>query len=185
MRGRRLAALGAAALLALAAGCGDDDDGGAAGDGATAEPFALSSSAYGMADPIPARFTCDGDDVSPPLAWTAPPEGTASLAVLMDDLDAPGGTFTHWTGWDIPGSATGLEEGEGAPVQGTTDSGTTGYGGPCPPPGEEHRYVLTLYALDDDLGLVEGADREEFDAALEDRTLGRTTLIGTFTRGGG
>lgn len=178
-----MAALGVAAMLALAAGCGGGDDSATtAAVEAPSGPFALASTAYGMADPIPRRFTCEGADVSPPLTWTAAPEGTTSFAVLMDDLDAPGGSFTHWTGWDIPGSASALGEGEAAPSQGTTDFGTTGYGGPCPPPGEEHRYVLTLFALDDDLGLVEGADRAEFLDALADRQIGRTTLVGTFTR---
>ena len=180
-----LAALAAVAVLAVAVGCGGDDDDAADPTTATvtrAEPFALRSPAYGMADAIPARFTCDGDDVSPPLEWTAPPAATASLAVLMDDLDAPGGSFTHWTGWDIDAGTTDLREAEAAPAQGTTDFGTTGYGGPCPPPGEDHRYVITLYALDAELGLAEGADRTEFDAALADHELGRTTLIGTYTR---
>lgn len=170
-------------MLVIAAGCGGDDDPGttAAAD-APAEPFALTSTAYGMADPIPTRFTCEGADVSPPLTWTAPPDGTTSFVVLMDDLDAPGGSFTHWTAWDIPGSASGLGEGEAAPSQGTTDFGTTGYGGPCPPPGEQHRYVISLYALDEDLGLAEGADRQELEGALAERQIGQTTLVGTFTR---
>src|SRR5919201_4155538 len=95
--------------------------------------FALSSSAFRSGEPIPARHGCDGDDVSPPLAWSGVPAEARSLALVVDDPDAPGGTFTHWLAWGIDPSSDGLREGEPAPVEGRNDFGMTGYRGPCPP----------------------------------------------------
>ena len=97
--------------------------------------FALESSAFENAQAIPSRHTCEGEDVSPPLRWMNAPEGTRSLALVLDDPDAPGGVFTHWLGWGLDPAAGGLGEGEPAPGEGRNDFGTTGYRGPCPPAG--------------------------------------------------
>src|SRR6266536_2438083 len=97
--------------------------------------FELRSDAFGDGEPIPARYTCEGEDVSPPLAWTGVPEGAVSLALICDDPDAPSGTFTHWVAWGIDPSTGGLAEGQSAPREGPNGFGSGGYRGPCPPPG--------------------------------------------------
>lgn len=107
----------------------------------------LTSSAFADGARIPARFTCDGKDVSPPLRWTAPPRGTRYLRLTLFDPDAPGGGFTHWRA-RIPATWRALREAQHAPVEGGNDFGRRGYTGPCPPPGRAHRYVFTLRAVD-------------------------------------
>jgi Phosphatidylethanolamine-binding protein len=97
--------------------------------------FSLTSSAFAHEDAIPRRHTCDGEDRSPPLWWSAPPAGTRSLVLILDDPDAPGGRFIHWLVWGITPDAGGLAEGELAPLEGRNDFGTVGYRGPCPPRG--------------------------------------------------
>lgn len=142
----------------------------------------LTSAAFAPGEPIPRRHTCEGEDVSPPLAWTAVPDGAASLALFVDDPDAPGGSFTHWLAWGLDPAAGGLAEGEAAPYEGRNDFGAPGYRGPCPPPGKPHRYVFRLCALDGDLDLVPGASRRDFDRALEGRALAAAELIGIYER---
>jgi Raf kinase inhibitor-like YbhB/YbcL family protein len=145
--------------------------------------FALQSSAFDHGGPIPRRHSCEGEDRSPPLSWSGAPEGTRSLALVVDDPDAPAGTFTHWLGWALDPGATGLGEGEAAAVEGRNDFGTNGYRGPCPPPGHgRHRYSFRLYALDSDLDLPSGAAKRELERALEGRTLAVAELIGTHER---
>jgi Raf kinase inhibitor-like YbhB/YbcL family protein len=103
--------------------------------------FLLTSTAVVDGGTIPRRYTCDGEDRSPPLLWSAPPAGTGSLAMVLDDLDAPGGRFIHWLAWDMTPDIAGLGEGEAAPLEGRNDFGTVGYRGPCPPGGHgRHRY---------------------------------------------
>ncbi|MBM4366275.1 MAG: YbhB/YbcL family Raf kinase inhibitor-like protein [Deltaproteobacteria bacterium] len=143
--------------------------------------FELSSTAFTQGATIPARHTCTGDDLSPPLSWTAPPEGTASLALVVDDPDAPRRTWQHWLVWNIPpttrqlGEALGLDQ----HVQGTNDFKKLGYGGPCPPPGHgAHRYFFRLYALDVMLGLPAGASRAELDAAIKGHVIASAELMG-------
>jgi len=144
--------------------------------------FALTSPAFGAGRAIPRAYTCDGANVSPPLRWTAPPAGTRSFALIMDDPDAPGGTFTHWTAWNIPPQARGLERGARPPREGTTSFGRIGYGGPCPPPGPPHRYVFQLHALRAPLGLPRGAERPALEQALRGKALRRATLVGRYGR---
>jgi phosphatidylethanolamine-binding protein (PEBP) family uncharacterized protein len=103
--------------------------------------FALQSGAFEPGRPIPPRHSCEGEDLSPPLSWSGPPDGTRSLALVVDDPDAPAGTFTHWLGWALDPADGGLGEGEGAAVEGRNDFGTSGYRGPCPPPGHGRRRV--------------------------------------------
>jgi Raf kinase inhibitor-like YbhB/YbcL family protein len=101
------------------------------------------------AQAIPRRHSCEGEDLSPPLRWSNLPEGTRSLALVVDDPDAPGGVFTQWVAWSLDPGAEGLGEGESVLREGRNGFGTTGYRGPCPPPGHgRHRYVFRLYALD-------------------------------------
>jgi Raf kinase inhibitor-like YbhB/YbcL family protein len=145
--------------------------------------FALESDAFQNAEAIPARHTCEGEDVSPPLRWTNLPEGTQSLALVVDDPDAPRGVFTHWVAWDFDPDAGGLREGESAPTEGRNDFDTTGYRGPCPPPGHgRHRYVFRLYALGEKLELGAGAAKAELERAIEGRVLTTAELVGTYER---
>jgi Raf kinase inhibitor-like YbhB/YbcL family protein len=145
--------------------------------------FALQSSAFEHGGPIPRRHNCEGEHLSPPLAWPGAPEGTRSLALVVDDPDAPAGTFTHWLGWALDPAAEGLGEGEAALVEGRNDFGTNGYRGPCPPPGHgRHRYSFRLYALDSDPDLGPGAGKRELERTLEGHTLATAELIGTYER---
>ena len=147
------------------------------------DEFTLASSVFEDGEAIPSRHTCEGSDVSPPLAWTAPPDATTSVALVVDDPDAPGGTFTHWLAWGIDPDAGALAEGEGAPVEGRNDFGSSGYRGPCPPPGHgPHRYSFRLHALDGELDLQPGAEKAELERALEGRTLAVAELLGTYER---
>ena len=145
--------------------------------------FALSSEAFTHRGEIPRRHTCEGDDVSPALVWGDPPPGTRTLALIVDDPDAPIGTFTHWLAWNIDPAARGLAEGESAPAQGRNDFGAGGWSGPCPPHGHgAHRYFFRLYALDAELDVGFRAGREELDKALEGYVLATAELMGTFER---
>jgi Raf kinase inhibitor-like YbhB/YbcL family protein len=142
----------------------------------------LTSGSFSHGGEIPLRHTCDGDDVSPSLAWIDVPAEAGSLALLVDDPDAPGGSFTHWTAWGLDPAVGGLDEGEAAPLEGRSDFGTSGYRGPCPPPGKPHRYVFRLYALAGDLDLRPGASRRDFKRSLAGRTLATAELVGTYQR---
>ncbi len=149
--------------------------------------FELVTTAWEPGAAIPATFTCSGADVSPPLAWGAPPAGTGSFALILDDPDAPGRTWLHWTVWNLPATARSLPEGVKAEAtgmeQGTNDFGNVGYGGPCPPPGHgAHRYFARLYAVDRVLPLKQGASRVELDAQLKGHVLASTELMGKFWR---
>lgn len=143
----------------------------------------LTSIAFEEGREIPRRHTCEGDDFSPPLAWSGLPDGTRSLALVVDDPDAPGGTFTHWLAWGIDPGSSGLGEGERAPVEGRNGFGTTGYRGPCPPPGHgPHRYFFRLHALDSDLDLSAGVDKQDVEQALQGHVLATAELVGTYER---
>jgi Raf kinase inhibitor-like YbhB/YbcL family protein len=133
---------------------------------------------------IPAEFTCEGEDVSPPLHWAGVPEGAAELVLHVRDPDAPGGTFTHWILAGIDPASSGLEQGSVPPgtVEGVNDFGKTGYGGPCPPPGPAHRYVFTLLAVSKPLGLHAGAMIDDVESAAADVTLATAELSATYGR---
>jgi Raf kinase inhibitor-like YbhB/YbcL family protein len=141
----------------------------------------IASDAFEDGAGIPSRHTCDGANVSPPLSFTGAPEGTRSLALVVDDPDAPVGTFTHWLAWGIDASAEGLDEGEAAPREGRNGFGTTGYAGPCPPRGR-HRYFFRLHALDTELDLQPGADRDQLERALDGHVLETAELVGGYER---
>jgi Raf kinase inhibitor-like YbhB/YbcL family protein len=149
----------------------------------------LSSSAFGDGESIPKRFTCQGEDLSPPLAWTNVPDGTNSLALIMDDPDAPAGTWVHWVIYDLPASSAGLPEGVSAdPVtpegvrQGINDFRRVGYGGPCPPAGAPHRYFFKLYSLDVELGPIDDATKDDLQAAMQGHVLAEGQLMGVYER---
>jgi Raf kinase inhibitor-like YbhB/YbcL family protein len=145
--------------------------------------FTLTSSAFANGGAIPSRYTCDGENLSPPLTWSGAPNGSRSLALIVDDPDAPVGTFTHWLAWGIDPEAGGLAEGQPAPVEGRNDFGVIGYGGPCPPPGHgPHRYFFNLYALDSELGLPPGASRLQLERALVGHVLAPAELVGIYQR---
>jgi Raf kinase inhibitor-like YbhB/YbcL family protein len=147
------------------------------------DAFALETSAFANTQAIPSRHTCEGEDVSPPLRWTNVPEGTRSLALVVDDPDAPSGVFTHWVAWGLDPAAEGLGEGEPAPSEGQNGFGTMGYRGPCPPPGHgRHRYVFRLYALDAEPEIAAGAAKAELEQALEGHVLTTAELVGTYER---
>jgi hypothetical protein len=147
-------------------------------------PFTLTSTAFAEGGSIPREYTCDADDVSPPLAWTGLPEGSAALALVVDDPDAGG--FVHWVVYDIDPAVAGLAEGAstapGAPAQGRNSFGQTGYGGPCPPSGTHH-YLFRLLALDQELGLSGTPDAASVLAAADGHILEEARLTGTYTRG--
>lgn len=151
----------------------------------------LSSPAFEEGAAIPVKHTGDGENLSPELRWTGDlPETAQVLALVMDDPDAPGGTFTHWIVYDIPRSATSLAEGvepnamlpDNGGKQGTNGFGKIGYGGPAPPPGSLHHYRFTLYALDAQTGLEPGAQRSQFDRAVKDHIVAKGELVGTYAR---
>lgn len=155
----------------------------------TEEPdFRLMSSAFVQGDPIPAAYSCDGENISPRLTWTNPPDGPLSFALILDDPDAPVGTWVHWVLFNIPAEARSLPESIGpdpvltnGAVHGSNSWNSIGYGGPCPP-GGEHRYFFKLYALDIVLELEVGATKERVLAAMEGHILAQTDLMGTYSR---
>jgi Raf kinase inhibitor-like YbhB/YbcL family protein len=145
--------------------------------------FRLRSDAFAHGDAIPRRHTCEGEDVSPGLSWDDPPTGTRALALIVDDPDAPVGTFTHWLAWNIDAAAGALGEGESAPAEGRNDFGTSGWSGPCPPPGHgPHRYFFRLHALDAELEVGFRAGRRDLERALAGHVLATADLMGTYER---
>lgn len=142
------------------------------------------SPAFDYGARIPVQYTCDGPDRIPPLRWEGLPAGTKSLVLIMDDPDAPMGTWVHWVVFDIPPETQGIEEGQAPPGRSGRNSwGRTGYGGPCPPRGKPHRYFFRLYALDvPTLGLPEGASREQVDRAMQGHILAQAEWMGTYGR---
>jgi Raf kinase inhibitor-like YbhB/YbcL family protein len=151
--------------------------------------ISLSSTAFKDGERIPTKYTCEGQDISPPLEWGEPPPGTRAFALIMDDPDAPGGVFTHWVIFNIASDSRKLAEaistqGQllGDALQGKNDFGRTGYGGPCPPPGRPHRYQFTLYALNQPLDLKAGISKKQLLSAMQDHILAQGQLTGTYQR---
>jgi Raf kinase inhibitor-like YbhB/YbcL family protein len=151
--------------------------------------FTLTSPVFASGDSIPNPYTCQGADISPALTWSGQSIQAMSLALVVDDPDAPAGTWVHWLIWNIPATTNLLPEniskqerlGTGA-MQGRNDFGKVGYNGPCPPPGHTHRYFFRLYALDVKLTLAPGTKRKELDAAMEGHILAQAEYMGTFSR---
>jgi Raf kinase inhibitor-like YbhB/YbcL family protein len=149
----------------------------------------ISSTAFAAGEVIPKKFTCDGPDVSPKLNWNVAPAKTQSFALIMDDPDAPVGTWVHWVLFDFPADTKELAEGiakqeqlSNGARQGRNDFGNVGYGGPCPPPGKPHRYFFKLYALDAKLNLKPGATKADVERAMKGHILAQTELMGRYGR---
>ncbi|MFP4563612.1 MAG: YbhB/YbcL family Raf kinase inhibitor-like protein [Spirochaetia bacterium] len=148
----------------------------------------ITSTEFREGEPIPSKYSCDGQDISPPLAWKDIPEGTKSLALIADDPDAPGKTWVHWVVYDIPPTVNGFSESvaaseklEGGGTQGVNDFKRIGYGGPCPPSGE-HRYYFKLYALDRVLNESPGLSKQKLEQLMEGKILDQCSLMGTYAR---
>jgi Raf kinase inhibitor-like YbhB/YbcL family protein len=149
----------------------------------------LSSTAFGEGADIPKQYTADGEDVSPPLRWSDPPQATNSFALICDDPDAPRGTWVHWVLFNLPAEQRQVDEGVPArevldhgAKQGKNDFKKIGYGGPAPPPGKPHRYFFKLYALDAMLDLAPGATKDQLLGAMKGHTLAEGQLMGRYSR---
>jgi Raf kinase inhibitor-like YbhB/YbcL family protein len=142
----------------------------------------VSSIAFTDGGDIPRKYTCDGDNLSPPLAFAGVPSATQDLAVLVEDPDAPHGTFVHWVAWGIDPSAPGLAEGQTPPGAGRNGFGGRGYGGPCPPRGSAHRYLFTVLALSSRLDLPSGSSADELRRATAGTVIGQGRLLGRYAR---
>jgi Raf kinase inhibitor-like YbhB/YbcL family protein len=148
----------------------------------------ITSSAFKEGGSIPKQYTCDGTNISPPLAWDAVPSGVKTLALICDDPDAPSGTWVHWVLYNLPANTKQLAEKvppeenvAGGGLQGTNDFRKIGYGGPCPPSGT-HRYFFKLYGLDSELSLKAGATKADLLRAMEGHIVGQGQLMGTYKR---
>jgi Raf kinase inhibitor-like YbhB/YbcL family protein len=175
--------LAVAALLVSCLACSEPREGAPQEDGMP--KLVVESSVFKAGGSIPEKYTCDGDDVSPPLSWSAGPAGTAAYALIMDDPDAPMGTWVHWVAWNLPGTSLPA----GVPKEARHADGTrqghsswkrAGYGGPCPPSGT-HRYVFRVYALDARLDLPDATDKAALLGAIEGHVLAQGELVGRYT----
>jgi Raf kinase inhibitor-like YbhB/YbcL family protein len=179
----RLMVLCLVCLILVGGGCKPREE-----EGARTMSFELTSASFVHEESIPSKYTCDGEDVSPPLQWTDPPQGTQSFALIMDDPDAPVGTWVHWVLYGLPADARTLPEGVAPDAEltsggrhGKNSWGRLGYGGPCPPRGT-HRYFFELYALDVALEVDSGASKEQLLQAMEGHILAQAELMGTYSR---
>ena len=166
-----------AALVAVLVACGKES--------MVAASISVSSQAFTSGSAIPARYTCSGADVSPPLSWVGVPNGTQSLGLTVIDPDAPSKPFVHWLVFNLPPATTDLSEGAvppGGSVQGRNDFGSSGYRGPCPPPGSPHHYHFKVYALETMTSLPDGASNSSFQAAIKGHVLATGEIVGTFKR---
>ncbi len=151
--------------------------------------FAIKALAFPSGGKIPREYSCEGADVSPALRWNDAPARTQAFALILDDPDAPGGTWTHWVMWNIPRKSEGVPEGVAQTAefrdgtrQGKNDFKRIGYGGPCPPPGKAHRYFFRLYALDTSLKVKAGAERAELERAMRGHVLAEAEWMGRYAR---
>lgn len=172
-------------LLLLAAGClqGGAPEGGAGG-------LEVRSS-FSQGEAIPTKYTCDGTDISPPLDVVGVASDAKTLAIVVEDPDAPIGSFTHWLAWNLEAKEAHIPEGipgeervrePVAALQGTNDFGRAGYSGPCPPEGSEHRYIIRVYTLDKELELGGGSGKEELMEGMEGHILQSGKLVGVYSR---
>lgn len=149
----------------------------------------ITSTAFKDGASIPKKYTCDGQDLSPPLSWVNVPQKARSLALICDDPDAPMGTWVHWVLWGMPPSTPGLPEGmpkdaelPGNMKQGLNSGSETGYNGPCPPPGKPHRYFFKLYALDAELNISGKVNKAVLEDAMKGHILSQAQVMGTYGR---
>lgn len=168
-------------IFLLAAGCIEKED--------NMDKISILAEGFKDGELIPDEYTCKGKDVSPSLSWTGIPAGTKSITLIMDDPDAPGGTFVHWVLYNVPSETRKLAPGmplyrtfSDGTIQGMTDFGQPGYGGPCPPPGKPHRYYFKIYALDTDLNLQPGATKSQVESAMKGHVLAKGELMGKYWR---
>lgn len=153
------------------------------------EKIIISAEGFKDGEIIPDVYTCKGKDISPTLSWKGIPAQTKSIALIMDDPDAPGGTFVHWVLYNVPPQTQKLPElmpcdkilADGS-IQGLTDFGRTGYGGPCPPPGKPHRYYFKLYALDSKITLAPGASKKQLENEMFGHILAKGEIVGIYKR---
>lgn len=143
----------------------------------------LRSHAFGNNERIPEKYTCEGENINPPLEIRDVPQATKSLALIMEDIDAPGGIWVHWIFWNLDPDTLKIEEGVSPKgvIEGMTDFGTRGYGGPCPPSGE-HRYIFRAYALDDKFDIPKSALKKDLLDVIEQHILDSTELVGKYRR---
>lgn len=176
-------------LLAPAVSCGSSALGPAQGRATSPSGFRMESAAFKEGAGIPVRFTCEGEDISPGLAWSGTPAATRSFVLIVEDPDAPGGVWTHWVVYNLPAQTKAMDENQpkeaqlpNGGLQGSSSFGRVGYGGPCPPPGPAHRYFFKLYALDTVLPLEPGAGKQQVIDAMKGHVLGQAQLMGRFKR---
>jgi Raf kinase inhibitor-like YbhB/YbcL family protein len=173
-------------LVVLASACKSSGGAGPSPPpGVTMEPLTVTSNSFATNGAIPVDYTCDGADKSPQLTWSAPPDGTKAFAIVVDDPDAPGGTFTHWVAFNVTGDARTIAEGADPATmggaQGSNDFKNARYNGPCPPRHELHHYFFRLYALNAPIDARPGDDRSHVDATMSGRVLAQGALMGTFS----
>jgi len=151
--------------------------------------ISISSDTFENGSTMPVEYTCDGEDHSPALLWDTVPAGTRSIALIVDDPDAPGKTFVHWVIYNIPANSTGLPAAmpkdsslNDGSLQGKNDFDKIGYNGPCPPPGKPHRYFFKVYAIDTTLSLLSGATKSQVEAAMSGHILAQGEMIGKYGR---
>jgi len=153
--------------------------------GVTPAKLEVSSAAFAGGAPVPVDYTCDGpNDRSPPLAWSELPNTAKTIAIVVDDPDAPSGTFTHWIAWNLTPDTRSLPDGANVAtasgVSGENDFGKAGYSGPCPPKGKLHHYHFKIFGLDTSLALKSDAKRASLDAAMASHVVAQGDLVGTF-----
>lgn len=179
---RYLLWLGVLLLLLISAGCGSSPPD-LETEMASPVGIRMMSTEFSESGAIPSKYTCDGDDISPQLSWSGVPDGAKSLVMIMDDPDAPVGTWIHWVLYGLPMDLTELPEAvQGIGIDGVNSWSRLGYGGPCPPTGTSHRYFFKLFALDKDLDLKPGAGVEEVEKAIEGHILASGQLMGIYAR---
>ena len=147
----------------------------------------ITSTAFTAQGTIPREFTCDADDTSPPLIWSGAPANTKAFAIVMDDPDAPVGTWVHWVAYNLPPDMTAMPAGGSktlppGSLDGKNSWGRTGYGGPCPPRGKPHRYSFRVYALDAAVELAAGASKHDLEKAMKPHVLAAGELVGLYGR---
>ena len=142
----------------------------------------IESPAFEAYQTIPQKYTCMGEDISPPFNIKDVPQNSKSLVFIMEDPDAPHGIFVHWVAWNVSTKMVKIEENFSPPGRGRNDFGETDYRGPCPPKGKPHRYFFKLYALDDALDLPAGSSKDQVEKAMNKHILDKTEIIGIFQR---
>jgi Raf kinase inhibitor-like YbhB/YbcL family protein len=173
--------IGLAALL-LSAGC-KPEQGVPEAEGGNDMTIQIKSTAFEEGETIPRVYTCDDRNISPPLSWTGVPQGSISLVLIMDDPDAPSGTFDHWILFNLPPDLSGLsQDNRSVGTEGKNGFGRVGYGGPCPPRGSNHRYFIKLYALDMDITLKAGASKAEVEHAMQGHILAQGQFMARYGR---